>query len=159
MRVIHNLYKHPLYGVWEGMKQRCYNTNAKYYENYGGRGIKVCDEWVNDPKSFVEWGLSHGHEKGLQIDRKDNNGIYSPENCRFVTHSTNSANQRVKKNSTTGYAGVYLCKKRNMYWAHLYHKKRISLGYHILLEDAVVARNAYIKLHGLPHPLQALPTK
>ena len=83
----------PWYTVWESMFTRCYNPNCKHYHDYGGRGIKVCDEWKN---SFVfgEWALTHGYQKGLQLDRINNNGNYCPENCRWVTSQVNNNNRR-----------------------------------------------------------------
>lgn len=82
---IHGMCKHPLYCTWSCMKQRCYNPNNISYEYYGARGITICDEWFNNSKSFIEWGLSNGWANGLTIDRIDSNKGYFPNNCRFVT--------------------------------------------------------------------------
>lgn len=94
---IHGLYYHPLYSVWRGMKTRCYNKNAKEYKNWGARGIIVCNEWLNNPKAFIEWAISNGYKKGLQIDRPNNNGNYNPSNCRFTTNAENCRNKRNNK--------------------------------------------------------------
>lgn len=89
------LHKHPLHCVWRNIKQRCYNKKAKVYSSYGGRGISVCDKWLNDFVSFYVWCLKNGWEQGLQIDRyPNNNGNYSPENCRITTPKFNSNNRR-----------------------------------------------------------------
>ena len=90
----HNLSKHPLYRVWKAMKSRCNNPNSTAYERYGGRGINVCDEWNSDFKAFYEWAVSNGYEKGLTIDRIDNDGNYCPENCRWVSYATQNTNKR-----------------------------------------------------------------
>lgn len=77
-----------------GMKARCYNPNSDGYANYGGRGIKVCDEWKNDTMKFIEWAKTHGFKLGLSIDRIDVNGDYCPENCRFVDAFVQCNNRR-----------------------------------------------------------------
>jgi len=84
---------HPLYNTWRGMIDRCTRPSTRWYCNYGGRGIGVCDEW-RDAATFIEWAKSHGWEEGLQIDRIDNDGDYCPENCRFVTRKANLRNAR-----------------------------------------------------------------
>lgn len=93
-KVSHGLRQHPLYNVWDNMKRRCLSPKASGYSNYGGRGIKVCEEWINSFKKFYEWAIIDGWEKGLEIDRKDNDGNYEPSNCRFVTTTENRHNQR-----------------------------------------------------------------
>ena len=94
LKIKHSLTKHPLYTIWAGMKQRCYDSTTKVYKNYGGRGIFVCAEWVNDFKTFFDWAISAGWLKGLQIDRINNESGYSPMNCRFATPKVNSSNRR-----------------------------------------------------------------
>lgn len=93
----HGLYKHPLYVVWKNMKQRCYNPNATRYSDWGGRGISVCDEWINDFQAFYDWAVENGYKKGLQLDRIDNDGNYEPTNCRFITLTKNIRNSRATK--------------------------------------------------------------
>jgi hypothetical protein len=88
---------HPLVVVWGGMKSRCYRKSHAMFAYYGGRGIRVCDEWLNDVAAFVEWSLSHGWSAGLQIDRIDNDGDYSPANCRYITCCQNNRNSRQTK--------------------------------------------------------------
>ena len=82
-----------LYNIWCAMKQRTSNPNNKKYKDYGGRGIKVCDEWKNDFAAFRDWAIANGYEKGKSIDRIDNDSGYKPDNCRWVT-------QRVQMNNT-----------------------------------------------------------
>lgn len=85
---------HPLYRVWDGMKYRCNTETCNSYENYGGRGITVCEEWNDSFESFYNWCIQNGWERGLQIDRIDNNRGYHPRNCRIVTPKDNSRNRR-----------------------------------------------------------------
>lgn len=80
--------------LFSSIKQRCYNQNNEAYKNYGGRGIKVCDEWLNDTTKFISWSLDNGYEKGLEIDRIDVNGNYEPSNCRWVSRIINANNKR-----------------------------------------------------------------
>ena len=83
-----------LYRILGAAIQRCTNPNRPEYKDYGGRGICVCDEWRNDRKKFIEFALANGWEPGLELDREDNDGDYSPENCRFVSRSVNLNNRR-----------------------------------------------------------------
>lgn len=75
------------------MKQRCTNPKNKYFRRYGGRGISVCPEWAADYGPFFIWATSNGYREGLQIDRIDNNGNYTPDNCRWVTAKVNTNNR------------------------------------------------------------------
>lgn len=91
---LYNQYKGGLYQVWSNMKSRCYNSNSKRYKYYGARGITVCDRWINSFKNFHQ-DMSSSYQKGLQLDRIDTNGHYSPENCRWVTLAENNRNKRM----------------------------------------------------------------
>lgn len=97
----HGLYHDnvALFNTWQTMKGRCENPNRPKYKDYGGRGINVCEEW-HEASNFILWALSHGYERGLQLDRIDNDGDYCPENCRFVTPKENSRNRRNTKRLT-----------------------------------------------------------
>lgn len=90
----HGLSKHPLYGIWCHIKERCELETCRAYPNYGGRGIRVCNEWRNNPARFISWAFKNGYRKGLELDRRDNNGMYSPDNCRWVTREVNANNKR-----------------------------------------------------------------
>lgn len=91
---IHGLGNHPLYKVWKGIKTRCLNQNDGNYTNYGGRGISVCSEWADDPKEFIRWGIRSGWERGLQIDRRNNDGNYDPNNCHWTDRIRQGRNRR-----------------------------------------------------------------
>jgi hypothetical protein len=93
----HNLTSHHLHSIWTNMKNRCRNPKMLMYYRYGGRGIKVCKEWDKSFESFYSWCIENGYEKGLQIDRIDNDGNYEPENCRWVTRSENIRNSTTVK--------------------------------------------------------------
>lgn len=82
-----------LYSTWVGMKSRCIDTAHQSYQAYGGRGIKVCDEWLHEFAAFESWAKINGYRNGLQLDRIDNERGYEPNNCRFVTRSENMKNK------------------------------------------------------------------
>lgn len=83
-----------LHRIWQNMKARCYRKSAREYENYGGRGITVCDEWRNSYENFKEWALNNGYAEDLTIDRINTDGNYCPENCRWITNKEQQNNKR-----------------------------------------------------------------
>ena len=92
--VKHGHYGTKLYWVWDSMLARVNNPKHKYYKDYGGRGITVCDEWKRDFKCFYNWAIISGYAEGLTLDRIDNDGNYCPDNCRWITHFEQQSNKR-----------------------------------------------------------------
>lgn len=82
-----------LYSIWSNMRQRCANPRGKSWENYGGRGITVCSEW-DDFVVFRAWAVANGYAVGLTLDRRDNDGDYTPANCQWSTWAEQSRNRR-----------------------------------------------------------------
>lgn len=150
----HGLSKHPIYRVWNGMKDRCYREKSDDYPDYGGRGVIVCDEWKDDFMAFYNWAICNGWKKGLQIDKdlkaKEMNLpaplIYSPEWCRFVTPADNSNGRR--SNRVIEYKG----ERRSLSeWSKLIGLNRITLRGRLerngwVLDDAIFARQILRKM-------------
>ena len=90
----HGMTNTRIFHEWQSMLQRCNNPNNQRYEDYGGRGIKVCDEWIDNFVSFYEWSMDNGYDEILTLDRKDVDGDYSPDNCRWVTNLEQQSNKR-----------------------------------------------------------------
>lgn len=101
-RNTHNKSDTRLYSIWLGIKSRCNNIHNSRYHRYGGRGIKVCDEWNNDFISFYEWSINNGYQDDLTIDRIDNDKGYEPSNCRWADMKTQCRNRETNINITIG---------------------------------------------------------
>ena len=99
---MHNKYGHGLtntrlYHIWRTMKARCTDPNSQKFSSYGARGIKVCSEWLNSFETFYEWAMANGYSEELSLDRKDNDGNYCPENCRWATRKEQANNTRTNR--------------------------------------------------------------
>lgn len=131
--------RHPLYFVYKGMMRRCYDVFYKGYKDHGGRGIIVCGKWKNDIREFMSWALPIWKE-GLYFDRRDNEGNYTPENCRFITPLESALNRRVRKNSLSGYHGVTFDRKSKKYVICMMKDgKKEILGYFSFSRSAAIA--------------------
>lgn len=90
MRGKHNLSKTRIYNIYHGMKSRCYNPNNVAYDYYGGKGIEVCEEWLNDFINFYKWAIDNGYNDNLTIERIDSDKGYEPSNCEWILQSENA---------------------------------------------------------------------
>ena len=109
---IHNGTRTKLYRVWCSMKERCANPNNKRFQRYGGRGISVCQEWL-DFSAFQAWALVSGYTNGMTIDRVNNDGNYEPGNCRWATRA--QQNRNYSRNRMLTFNGKTQCVRD---WAH-----------------------------------------
>jgi hypothetical protein len=96
----HGMSGHYLYYCWNSMIQRCYRPKTKQYKDYGGRGIAICPEWKKDVTAFFSWAIENGYEKGLSLERIDNDLGYAPGNCKFVNKFQQQRNRTNTKNVT-----------------------------------------------------------
>jgi hypothetical protein len=92
----HGLRKTPEYEIWRAMKQRCLNPKHKSWKNYGGRGIKICDRWLNSVENFFE-DMGKRPNSDYSIDRINNDGNYEPSNCKWATPTEQNNNRRIYK--------------------------------------------------------------
>lgn len=136
---------HPLYTVWDAMKQRCYNPNSAEYNNYGARGVYVCEEWLNDSEAFILWAMQNGWQEGLYIDKDKlsmEQGLevpfYSPSTVCFLSPDISALFTRLSRANTSGARGVSFRKSENKYETYFNYKgKRYRPGLYSTIEEAV----------------------
>jgi len=150
-REIHGETGTRIHRIWTKMRTRCMNSKGDKYEYYGGKGIKVCDEW-NNYSNFKKWSLANGYEEHLTIDRKDSNKNYEPTNCRWVTSLEQANNKGLFKNNISGFRGITSSGKK---WiAKIKTKdKEIYLGTFDFPWTASLVRDSYITINNLPNKL------
>lgn len=148
----HGLTGNPIAGVYHNMIRRCYNVESEKYQIYGGRGIKVCEEWRASIEKFAEWAFSNGFDPKLQLDRKDNNGDYCPENCRFVSQSINCLNKNKYSNNTSGFIGVGRSGENWYYRLQVDKVNYYKSGFKTALA-AAKGRDSFIRANKIPTTL------
>jgi hypothetical protein len=151
---VKNNYRHglegtPIYTCWQRMKRRCLNPNSKDYPDYGGRGITVCESWLNSVEVFYQ---DMGDiPEGKSIDRIDNNGDYTPANCRWATPSEQGFNKR-RSRGRSQYRGV--TPRRDRWQARVcVPGRQISIGGYTTEEEAARAYDKYVRKYKLPNQL------
>lgn len=153
----HKLGKSRLYNIWNGIKQRCLNEHSKFYKNYGGRGIKVCDDWKHNFKIFHDWAINNGYSDELSIDRINNNGNYEPLNCHWVNSKIQAENRRsciyIQDNDVKKTLKGY-CLDHNLPYKLVWERIR---RYGKTFEEAIIIKkNARAKINELEKELEDL---
>jgi hypothetical protein len=137
------------------MKDRCYREKNRNYKYYGGRGIKICDEWKDNFEAFYNWAMSNGYREDLTIDRIDAEGDYEPSNCRWADYEGQNINKGLQQNNNSGYAGVQRYRDNKRWVAVIGYKgHKIHLAICNTKKEALEVRNKYIRDNNLPHRIQ-----
>lgn len=152
VNIKHNLSYHRLYNTWCDIIKRTTNVKHIRFSSYGGRGIKVCERWLNI-ENFIE-DMYPSYQEGLSIDRIDNDGNYEPSNCRWATKSTQAINKRlIYANNTSGYRGAYFRPKTNQWVASIIiNSKSVYLGIFNTSIEAGKAYDSYVINNQLEYP-------
>lgn len=146
----HGLRKHRLYRTWQQMMSRCYNEKSTSYKYYGMIGIKVCKDWHN-VVTFVN-DMFPTFKEGLTLDRKNSNGNYEKDNCRWATKEVQNRNTRkIMSTNVSGYRGVYLSSGKKYQTSISVNNKIIHLGTFKTAFEAAKVRDEYIIKNNLEH--------
>lgn len=118
IKKVNGLSSSKIYSIYHNMKYRCYNKNHPEFYNYGGKGIKVDNEWLgeNGFNNFYNWSIKNGYKEGLSIDRIDSDAGYSPDNCRWITLSENVSCSNKKQHRFANKGRYYGVSPDNMYF-------------------------------------------
>ena len=142
--------RHSLYNTWKSIKNKCYNKKTKTYKDYGGCGITMCDEWLNNPETFIKFNLNNGWNNRLEILRIDNLKGYSPDNIRYATSRERILNRRLQKSNTSGYCGVSYHIGENKWASYIkVHGINKHINFYDTAWQACQARNKFIKDNNL----------
>ena len=146
----HGYSKSKLYNSWIAMKSRCYNKKNKNYNLYGGEGVTVTEEWLNDFECFKKWALNNDYKENLTIDRIKGIKLYSPNTCRWVNMTIQNRNKRKQINTSSKYIGVQWNKQKRK-WTSIITINKITkyLGIFSTELEAAKCRDNYIKLNKL----------
>lgn len=137
-----NVIKYPkIYKAWKSIQDRCYIVDRDNFERFGGKGIRVCDEWLDSFDSFLKWSLENGYSDEFNLNRIDITGNYEPNNCRWSTVYKQMQNRGMFKNNKTGVNGVTYSEKQGRFRAYISRDDiRKNLGSFPTLEEAKKAR-------------------
>lgn len=138
----HGLSKLKIYDIWCGIKGRCTNTENEDYHNYGGRGVRICEEWLSNPESFCKWAISNGWKRGMEIDKDKKEGmVYSPENCVVLTKKQNANHRR--DNHVIQYKGY---SKTIQEWAEMIGIDPKNLRYRLSISGWDLEKSVFRKM-------------
>lgn len=147
---LHGDSKTKLYKAWCDMKRRCYSEKVVNYNNYGGRGICVCKEWIDSYTSFRDWAINNNYNALLTLDRIDVNGNYEPNNCRWISQSEQCMNKRCF--NSTGYIGIHKSSDGSGYYGNVKKDgKNYYTGYSTDLTECVLMRDKFIIKNNFKH--------
>lgn len=141
--------RHPLYSVWRNIKTRVFNENTHNFTNYGGKGVSICKEWIDDAGAFIKWCFKNGYKKGLTLDRKDPSKGYSPKNCRWTDLSTQQRNKGKYANTKCIYTGVYPVVRGSFKASISVNNRHIHIGCFSSQLEAAIARDNFIIVNKL----------